>query len=198
MIHCIGDSHCRLFTGTNRLNSNENLVPGFIVSNVSSHLAYNVCDENHPLRTTIVETWQKHPADSVVFFFGEIDCRAHIPKHARSSNLLTAVEDCVDRYVDGLKQMEALLTPNVAAFAPHIAQNKGGLEHMAGTWEEIKAATLLFDNVLRERYERVASINDWLVENEAWNKKEFYIDTNHLSIKCLEPAIAEVTRVLYL
>jgi len=199
MIHCIGDSHALLFKGCNTLDANlyEDRVPGFVSTNLSAHLAYNLCDPEHPMRNPILDAWHKHPADAVVFYLGEIDCRMHIPKYARASNMLTAVEQCVERYVDGLRQMESFLCPNVAAFAPHIYPNSNEISQSVGTWDKIMEAILMFDRALHEQYNRVASINYWLIEKKAWLKKsEYYIDANHLSVKCLEPAIAEVNRVL--
>jgi len=196
MVHCIGDSHCRLFKGTNTLNTNEDRVPGFIVSHISGHLAYNVCNENHPVRISIDKVMHKHPVENVVFFYGEIDCRCHLPKYAREFGVLPAVESCVDRYVDGLNQISTMTDATLAAFAPYFTPKVDRVTEGAGTWNEIFQITVVFEHVLRDRFERVASLNDWLMDQEAWNKKEFYIDPTHLSIKCLPKAIEEVNRVL--
>lgn len=196
MVHCIGDSHCRLFKGTNTLSINEDRVPGFIVDNISAHLAYNVCNENHPVRVTIDKVMRARPTENVLFFYGEVDCRCHLPKYARSWGVLSTVEACVDRYVDGLNQISATTDAKLAVFAPHIIRKADEIEHGAGTWGEIFQIIMVFEHVLRDRFERVASINDWLIAQEAWNDQSFYIDPNHLSIKCLPRAREEVGRVL--
>lgn len=196
MVHCIGDSHCRLFKGTNTLNVNEDRVPGFIVDHISAHLAYNMCNENHPVRITIEKTMRKHTVENVVFFYGEVDCRCHLPKYAREVGVLSAVETCVDRYVDGLNQISVTTDAKLAAFAPHFTPRVDRVEQGAGTWSEIFQITTVFEHVLKDRFERVASINDWLIKQEAWNDKSFYIDPTHLSIKCLSKAREEVGRVL--
>lgn len=198
MIYCFGDSHTTIFSEQ----------PEFTVWG-GSNLAYGFRDENHPVVVETERFLKEIPEQSsLMFMFGEIDCRVHIPKqfHKNERTMEEVAWDCVGRYI---ARIEGFVDRGylVLLWGPHVMCKELYWQAEAadpetdcgarGTWEEIKEATRLFNKYSKVRCEgtpiRFATLFDWMEENVMYLDNRWYRDYNHLTQKCL-PMIYRVMR----
>ena len=100
-IHTIGDSH----------SSNE--ISGWRdCNNIISHhigatLCYSFGKEN--IKRCDISNFNIKDDDSVIFCFGEIDCRCHIHKHITSLKTYTMIiDEIVYNYINAIKSFKLL------------------------------------------------------------------------------------------
>ena len=199
MIYCFGDSHTTIFSEQ----------PEFKVVAGGAHLAHSFRYEGHPVTAGIERQLLEIPEQSnLMFMFGEIDCRMHIPKqfHTKVRTMEEAALGCVGGYVDALNGY-AGRGYSVLLWGPHVMSKKLYLTGVdadpetrcgvSGTWEEIQEATRLFNKYSKEKCEgtpiKFATLFDWMVENEIYLDNHWYRDYNHLSQECM-PMIYEVMK----
>lgn len=103
MIHCIGDSHASIFSGTEvmqpvwPIRSKDNL-KNFRSYRIGPATAYQL-ENKRPIINNIVNLVNKEN-DYLLFCFGEVDIRAHLKKQIdlQKSTVKSVVKECVDRY----------------------------------------------------------------------------------------------------
>mgnify|MGYP003325478358 CR=1 FL=1 len=93
MIHTFGDSHAG--SGWREL---ENVV----THNLGAILCYSFGNEN--LKRCNISNFNNKNGDSVVFCFGEIDCRCHIKKHINNENTYQhIIDNIVSKYIEAIQ-----------------------------------------------------------------------------------------------
>ena len=110
MIHCIGDSHACIFSGSEAQQpawpelANDSLEQ-FRSYRIGPATAYNLKNKTDIIDDIISQKVDTEN-DSVVFCFGEVDCRAHLIKQSRIQQKETRllIEECVKRYFEVIKE----------------------------------------------------------------------------------------------
>lgn len=135
-IHCIGDSHTCFFSGVDALQPlwpepAPDLLPWFKTHHIGPALAYNLSRTGTRSggRERLFEVLDHTvPAGApVLLSFGEIDCRAHLPKQAalRGTTLASVVDDCLDAYFTVVAEVAARGHPVIVYNAvPSRARNR--------------------------------------------------------------------------
>ena len=103
MLHCIGDSHASIFSGSEVMQhtwpqrSNDS-IPGIRSYRIGAATAYNLKNKKETIDEILNSVLRNE--DLAMFCFGEVDCRAHLKKQMdlQSRCLDDIVEECVDRY----------------------------------------------------------------------------------------------------
>ncbi len=102
----IGDSHVSVFTGLHGLCARHPArpvcaLPGIDVRHLGPFLAHSVASPSHPVREIIRRVLRgARRATPVLLAFGEIDCRAHVVRHAPAGACREAGATLARRYVD--------------------------------------------------------------------------------------------------
>jgi hypothetical protein len=199
--YVIGDSHVTIFSGQDCLtvgfpNIHGDKLPNFTTGNVSAYLAYNFGQHEHPVTVTTDKYLRLIPKKStVIFSFGEIDCRCHVWKEVRVQKkpVIAVVSDVVARYVNGLQKY--VDDYDVYALLPHSIKRKEDIFEAVGTWDEITLASMLFNVYMREwNADRCISIFDWTYNCSIFNDPDYYLDDTHLSQRCLPEMLMEVQK----
>lgn len=206
-IYCIGDSHVSFFGGENRIqdcwpSASRNLLPYFTVFRLGPVLAYNLCQ----LRTTTQgrerlfqvlnhvprnRFWK--PKTRVLLSFGEIDCRAHVLKHADLSQrtVSSVVRECVERYFGVILEIKELGYETLIWNAIPSSLVEFPTEEFPTyrTCKERNKATGLFNKMLADLCTTNAipfvSIFDDLIDENGLTRTEYYFDHFHLSQRAM-------------
>lgn len=187
MIHCFGDSHTSILSGENNLvpvGSNMNRDP-FCINHLGPYTAYNLPNKN----------WGNQPIaseDSVLFSFGEIDCRCHIHKHVTATNTYqNIIGTIVEKYMNLLsgytcKNIYVLdITPCLTEypFKMYFDQSPSEREreyHHQGALEERntykKYMSMILEEECHKRGYKFISTYEYALGN-----RELYVDDIHLS-----------------
>ncbi len=198
MIHCIGDSPVYVFTGVDTIGGNDILLD-FKTYRLGPHTAYNAIT-----KWDIIESFLKNsvkPSDSVMFCFGEIDCRVHLQKQSELQKrpLEDVVSECVQRYFAVFEKAKhyghQLLAWNVPASS---LNNVGYGEYSTyGNCKQRNEVISLFNKHLKRLCEKngviFISIFDKLVDDDGLTNPLYYMDSIHLSQRAM-PLIQEVLR----
>ena len=106
MIHCIGDSHASIFSGSETMqlewpSRSMDTMPFFRSYRIGPATAYNLQNKKHII-DQIIKCVLNYETDSLLFCFGEVDCRAHLKKQMdiQSRDMEDVVNECVVRYFD--------------------------------------------------------------------------------------------------
>lgn len=187
MIHCFGDSHTSILSGENRLiPAGTNLVrEPFSINHLGPYLAYNLPRKNWGGFQCALE-------DSVLFSFGEIDCRCHINKNITSEKTYQSIiENMVELYMDLLsgytcKNIYVLdIAPCLVEYPFKIYFDQSPSEvgqdyHHQGTLEQRNAykryMSLLLEEECYLRGYKFIKVFDYALGN-----KDLYVDDIHLS-----------------
>lgn len=113
MIHCIGDSHSSIFSGSEVMQpvwparSKDNL-DKFRSYRIGPATAYQL-DNKKPILNNIITLMDKDK-DSLLFCFGEVDIRAHLKKQIdlQKRSVKDIVKECVDRYFNTILHYKGL------------------------------------------------------------------------------------------
>jgi len=187
--YVIGDSHVSIFSGHDGgltigfPNTSGDRLPNFKTGNVSARLAYNFGRVGHPVTDSVDKIMRQIPKTTVIFSFGEIDCRCHANSKRRSMS--ASVEGSVSQYVKGL---EEYLNDgfDVYALLPHVIRQKDPIDSAVGTWSQITAASLFFNTLMCQWNEsRCISLFEWTLNHEIFLQPEYYRDDTHLNQNCL-------------
>jgi len=199
LIYCFGDSHTFLLSEQ----------PGFKVVGGGAHLAHSFRYEDHPVKVDIERILLEIPEQSnLMFMYGEIDCRMHIPKqfHTKVRTMEEAALGSVEGYVAALIGY-AHRGHSVLLWGPHVMSKKWYLKGVdadpetrcgvTGTWKEIQRATMLFNRYAKEKCEgtpvKFATFYDLMVKRQIYSDTRWYQDYNHLNRECL-PMIYKVMK----
>jgi hypothetical protein len=145
LIHTIGDSH-----------SNNGWI-GITNHHLGPVLCYSFGNEK--LNRCDIRNYNIKDGDTVVFCFGEIDCRCHIYKHV--TNTITyqdIINDIIDNYFDAIElniYISQIKLKNVCVYnvvPPVEKYNTGGNPEYPylGTDEERKQYVLYFNEKVKE------------------------------------------------
>ena len=116
MIHCIGNSHACLFSGSNvhpgcfhiwPQRNNFDQLPFFRTYSIGPAIAYYFYEHHHYKILDIINNVHIPKTDSIMFCIGEVDCRWHIPFQAKLQNrtIEEVIVECVQRYFQSLKEI---------------------------------------------------------------------------------------------
>ena len=94
MIHTVGDSHSRFGWSS---------IDGVVVHHVGPKLLYTFSKNYKELLD--INNFGLQDGDSLVFCFGEIDCRNHIHTHSKKIGYEKIISNLVKRYVNAIKDL---------------------------------------------------------------------------------------------
>lgn len=168
MIHTFGDSHC--MAGWEDCSNVEHHHLGAILCHTFGTENLERCD---------ISKYGIEDGDSVVFCFGEIDCRCHIKKHINRKNTYHNIIDCIVlNYVESIainiNKCEANIK-NICIYniVPPVERHNTAENRrypFVGTDEERKQYAIYFNECLKLKCDE----NKWLFV-DVYND---YCDTN--------------------
>lgn len=186
MIYVIGDSHVSVFSGAKkivpfydpRLNRWDE-TPYFTTCRIGPIIAYNVFNKINMFQS-ILDRLNK-TNDIILFNYGEIDCRVHLPKRAsdRGEDINFTIQDCVNRYADLLNRLSEW---KIFFTGVHPTTWLESSKDMPIFGSEIHRNTItkIFNDKLQLKTNRVISIFDKLINEDMTTKREYYMDHLHL------------------
>jgi hypothetical protein len=143
MIHTFGDSHSV---------SPWNGIPGIRTHHFIAKLCYSVGRDG-------IHLDQVNNGDTVIFCFGEIDCRCHVKKHV-VDDYRTIIDPIVDRYFERIREATQGRQLRIAVFnvVPPVQIANLDPKYVAsavfGSDEERKSYVLYFNQKLKEGCEK--------------------------------------------
>ena len=236
MIHVFGNNHAAIFTGAPPCG---NVVPKS--KEVPRGRGYTDPHPTLPFRTWFLgpvlaytffdkhfEMIKKHIANNITWFpkgskivlvCGEVDCRLHIPKHAKFKDKLSKksmVQKIVDRYIKAgieLKNMgfepiffgthpttapEYWFDPNSPVNSQHPSMEPNWFEK--GISEDRNSFCVIWNNCLEETCKKndikFASIYHHIVNEKDEPQLEYFLDPIHLSHeKCINFIVDEFKKL---
>jgi len=208
MIHCLGDSHASVFTGTDTLiaypfpNVNEAMLPYFTAYKLTGYAttAYNLYDKK-PIIDSIVEKHIDKKNDYLMFCFGETDCRSHIVKHGKG-DIPHTVGVAVKRYFDCIS-LYAKKGYRIIVFGPiapsYITKDGDDYYKTAGSYEERLLATRVFNSLvegycLSKSYIFFTIVNEMLDE-DGKTKLSMLKDEIHLNQTAMPIILEKLKRI---
>lgn len=156
MIHCIGDSHCCIFSGKLLFHTwndsdriDDDILPEFRTYRIGPTTAYHFDSKLETVKN-IIDQFVKE-GDTVMPCCGEVDCRAHLLKQVELQKLPIEiiVQQCVSKYFEAIVSLKQYLDAKrinlavwgpIASFADHI-KYPGPFQ---GTCRDRNAVTQLF------------------------------------------------------
>ena len=170
-IHTIGDSH----------SSNEISGWGDCDNIISHHIGPTLCysfgKEN--IKRCDISNFNIKDNDTIIFCFGEIDCRCHIHKHITSIKSYTMIiDEIINNYIDAIKinvekcnvKLKNICIYNVVPTVQRYNTNENPEYPYLGSDEERKKYVLYFNKCLKEK----CIENNWIFF-DVYNS---YIDNN--------------------
>lgn len=213
LIHCIGDSHVSVFSGTTKISdgypSKYDTLPHFRTYRIGAILAYSLGDTNHNGFNSALSVLRTIPVGSnILFCFGEIDCRAHVirQKEIQNKPIEDIVKNCVDRYSCFLSATKNLGYKIIAWGAvPTYNIDEFTIKDLEeypyyGTYKERNYATKIFNKYLKEFCHsngmEFLSISDFLIDDNFRTVDNiYYMDAIHLSPNVLPLIIREIEKI---
>lgn len=201
MLHVIGDSHSRIWSGTVFKEwDGKHKFPNIRVHHIGSCLAYNLIDEDKPGKwgEEVIKIVKNNPdITAVALSFGEIDMRTQVIKRAKEQGILTreAVENLAKRmlaFCSLLKEHTSIpiIICGVVASGP-----EG--EDAIGTPFERNVSSVYFDMYLKTHLPYgvyLFSIVHKLLNSRLETKTYLYSDKVHLNLDGLEMLKDEFAR----
>ncbi len=221
-VYVLGDSHTLFFAGEDGMNQVKHrrvgfwrpryitrgldLLPCFHTRHLGPATAWRAFDYGSSTRSREkIDALVRHefkPGDRVLLFFGEIDCRCHIPKIALAGNLIApGVHKTVERFLELMKHLKSR-DLQVAVWGPAMVINSdqtvvGNPLPTIGSYE-LRATVI--QAYCHELGQGCASLKIPCVclagTYHEWNKPaapQFFADGFHLS-QCLMPDVLRVLR----
>lgn len=197
-IICIGDSHGSFFSGLGTKEkpfmqavygqgSQKNALKQFKGTRIGAATAYQLHNKI-PILESIINKEYKN-GDTILFCFGEVDCRLHLPKriilNAESED--SVVNECVERYYSVIKKFH---TNGIkCAVWGVIGSNPPSLpyptQYRVGTMQQRNKITILFNKLIKTRCQidniPFVSIFDIMVNDDLITNPTFIMDHIHLS-----------------
>lgn len=188
MIHTFGDSHCKF--GWNNV---ENVI--------HHHIGPKLCYTfgKGKLNTLNINSFNINNGDSIVFCFGEIDCRCHIHKHISHDNAYTIIiDEIVNNYCEAIKvnlnnakfKFKNICIYNVVPPVEKYNTKENKEYPFIGSDEERKMYVLYFNKCLKEK----CAVMNWLFV-DIYDK---YIDENGFLNKLLSDKNVHIENGKYL
>jgi len=213
LIHCIGDSHVSVFSGTNKISegypSVHDVLPCFKTYRIGPHLAYNIGDETHVGYRHLMSVLAGIPAGSnVLLSFGEIDCRNHLMRQVdlQKRSIEDLSKECAERYFRTVKRVAemgykifvwaAIPTYNYDSF---VYEENEPYKHY-GSYVDRNKATSLFNGCLKDLCLRVPgvtflSIEEYLLDKDLRTIESLYMDPIHLSERAIPVIMGELEKI---
>lgn len=198
MIHVVGDSHACFFNGIDEITHGEYTNFPFKTHHENAPLAYNLGKLNTTCKAkeTISELIKRISIDDCILFsLGEVDCRYHIKNQSIKQNkdIKDIVIDCVDKYISAIKEIN-FLNQRVGVWAPIASTYLSEKEASQYVWIlgdciERNNLTKIFNYHLEQKCKQFNisffCIFPSLINENGETKKEYYMDTVHLSQKAM-------------
>ncbi len=210
LIHIIGDSHSSVFTGLHGVCGtidewHAQALPGFRVWHLGQYLAHSVATKKHEVQAHIRRCLRDvGPNDRVAFYFGEIDCRNHVAKHARN-------DDEIDLIAKGLavsyvKRVRSLTRGRKVAFVtlppPTEAQHGNMQLPTVGTFAQRARAVGMFNMAVhataRSVRADVIDIHETLATPAGEPNPAYFADGVHADPRALPLFLREFIRIKWL
>jgi hypothetical protein len=185
MIHTFGDSHAS--TAHGGWHECKNV----ITHHIGGVLCYSFGNEK--LNRCNISNFNLNDGDSVIFCFGEIDCRNHVHKHITSENSYNnIISDLINNYFDAIyenikcckKKLKHISVYNVI---PPIRYRYEAPDHpfpYLGSDEERKNYVLFFNKQLEQKCKDnnfiFFNIYDEVKDSDGFLKKELSDNNCHL------------------
>jgi hypothetical protein len=184
IIHTFGDSHCYFgWDGIPNLQTH--------------HLGPKLCFSIGRDGIDIKKEYNVNNGDTVIFSFGEIDCRCHIHKHVTETNNYTRIIDSIvnnyftqiKKAVDTFDNLRTVIYNVVPPIQKHNTGENPAFPFL-GTDAERKAYVLYFNQKLQEK-----CIEYNFIFFDVYNN---YIDTNGFLNKSLSDGHVHIRDGVYL
>ncbi|OQP66903.1 hypothetical protein A3860_00600 [Niastella vici] len=193
---CIGDSHASFFAGKDMIQKEYpdpsiNAIPFLEGIRLGPVLAYSLHKENttncgREKLFEIVAKLDKEQA-SILFCFGEIDCRFHIIKQAERQgiSLEEGVRNCVDSYFKVIKEVKDLgFDVFVWNAIPTSYLNQNPEYPHYGNHQQRNLCTRCFNDMLKSKCNNhgivFVDVFDALVVKRLFTKEHYLFDGVHL------------------
>jgi hypothetical protein len=195
MLHIIGDSHSRIWSGkTFQQFNGESLFPNITVHHIGAPLAYNLIAGN------TVGKWGRQVLDilktspnlsAIGLSFGEIDIRTQSFKRSKEEeiHLKYATEKIAERLIIFCKILRQHYCLPIFIISPIASGEKA--ENSVGSPFIRNLATLYFDNYLRNKHKDISNaylitIFDDLVTPQLETQTQYYCDNVHINLDGLK------------
>lgn len=197
MIHCVGDSHVNIFTGTSRIpglfcgNHNEDKNEKVFTYNIGPKCAHNIVFKYERFLKS-VESIKKN--ETIILSFGEVDCRIHFYKI--SNQQYKDIEDCIDetidRYFSFVKDVKEKVTSDLIVYGPPPSKSNEALVNyenfFSGTQKDRNEICRKFNNRLKEECGKngyqFLSLFEHVINEDFSVNDCYYRDYIHLNEKC--------------
>lgn len=165
-IHTFGDSHgSNIFSGWKDCE-------GIKCNHLGPMLCYTFGNKRGRFN---IDKYKVRDNDTIIFCFGEIDCRCHIWKHINESRTYeNIIDNIIEKYVESIKRCVIKKLKNVCIYnvVPPVEKsrflNENKYYPLLGSDEDRKNYTLYFNSCI----ERVCNENGWIFF-DVYNK---YVD----------------------
>ncbi len=210
VIHCIGDSHVDFLSGYNNIQPewpllHHDRVPLFKTYRLGAVLAYTISKKGshghealHSLLTTIP------PKSYVMLMLGEIDCRVHLIKQAKSQKkpVSVVVKKCVDNYFSSIEEIKnagyQIIVWGVIPSTRFEVQDDS--YPTVGTCRERNEVTKLFNLHLEAKAKSknlpFLSLYNDLVDADGLTNMKYFIDLIHLSTRAIPLVIKKMSTIV--
>jgi hypothetical protein len=210
VIHCLGDSHVCFFSGQDRIFQAglpaQNILPFFRAWHLGPALAYNLAKTGSTSggREKLFAALCDHvpPGARVLLGFGEIDCRAHLLKHAEQSArpLNEIAGECAGRYFQVIEEVRALGFSLIIYNAPPSCRRPNKSEYPShGTGRERNHVTRLFNTALAARCSAAGlpflrNFDD-LVPPDGLSREYYFMDHIHLAQRAMHVTLRRLAEL---
>jgi len=165
VFHTFGDSHSEF---------GWKLIPRIKINHLSAKLCYSFGRDKLSLLN--IKNYNVSEGDSVLFSFGEIDCRAHIYKHDTDDNQYPKIiDDIIDNYFIAIK-LNVSQYNNLNVFIYFVPPSD-----VTTQLNEEELQLYVYKKINKNEH----SVYPWLGTNEI-RKKYFLYFYNKLKQKCIE------------
>lgn len=206
MIHCIGDSHVSFFTGVNKYRPTTypdplDCIKGFRTYNLSPLTAYSFIDDRHRMIQDAKRVMRMIPkSDTIMYCFGEIDCRFRIVQKAIKNKTWIKYETdkLIEKYFDTISKLQEHGWKNFIIYcpAPTLYTKEEILDVHTGTYYQILLAKAWFSSIVLKRLPKNSiSLFFDFYKNGYYKDATYYRDHIHLSQKAMPLFIRKLRKM---
>lgn len=206
-IHILGDSHASIFTGLHGTcpafpRSHTQALPGFAVRHLGPFLAHSIASSKHRANALARRVLKYAGArDRIAFFFGEIDCRAHIVKRVRStSEIEAAARELARNYAGAARRLVGARPLCFIGLPPPTNAQHGNVKQpTVGTFKQRRLAVSAFNAALQGEAAAVRArfldLHDQLSDARGAPNRAFFADGLHADPRALPMFLAAFERI---
>jgi hypothetical protein len=180
-VHTVGDSH-----------SHNGWGKSVVSHHVGAKLAFSVGRDQ--LNVLDIRKYKDmHDGDSVIFSFGEIDCRCHVHKHiSKKIGYIEIIDDIIEKYLETIRlniSVSSVIFRNVCVFniVPPVDKRntrENPNQPYLGTNEDRKKYVLYFNKKLSELCEKMGyiffDVHDKYVDSNGLLRKDYSDGNVHI------------------